>query len=222
MKKEISEEIENIKHIILIHGLYQNTLIMRVLGHRLEKLGYQIHYFKYPTLTTSFAKNVSSFCHYLENFSSPFAVIGHSLGSLIILKSLEKSIPQQLKRVIAITPPFHGSRIVQYLTEHNASFLIGKAQNILMPNYDRHWKFPIPLGIIAGTYNQGPTSLLLESMTDTIDKDSLTGDGTVYLDETKLTGYTDFTTLDRSHSMILFDPKTAILCDRFIKKSHFK
>lgn len=222
MKKEKYEDIEDIKDVILIHGLYQNTLIMRVLGYRLEKLGYQVHYFKYPTLITSFEKNVDSFCHYLENFSSPFAIIGHSLGSLIILKSLEKSIPQQLKRVIAITPPFHGSRVVQYLTEHNASFLIGKAQNILMPNYDRHWKFPIPLGIIAGTYNQGPTSLLLESMTDTIDKDSLTGDGTVYLDETKLTGYTDFTTLDRSHSMILFDPKIAILCDRFIKKSHFK
>lgn len=222
MKKEKYEDIEDIKDVILIHGLYQNTLIMRVLGYRLEKLGYQVHYFKYPTLITSFEKNVDSFCHYLERFSSPFAIIGHSLGSLIILKSLEKSISQQLKRVIAITPPFHGSRIVQYLTDHNASFLIGKSQNILLPNYNRYWKFPIPLGIIAGTHNQGPTSLLLESITDTIDKDSLVGDGTVYLDETKLEGYSDFITLNRSHSMILFDPKTASLCDLFIKYALFK
>lgn len=222
MKKEKYKDIEDIKDVILIHGLYQNTLIMKVLGYRLAKLGYQVHYFKYPTLITSFEKNVDSFCHYLVKFSSSFAIIGHSLGSLIILKALEKSVPQQLKRVITITPPFYGARIVQYLTDHNAAFLIGKSQNILLPNYNRQWKFPIPLGIIAGTHNQGPTSLLLESITDTIDKDSLIGDGTVYLDETKLEGYSDFITLNRSHSMILFDPRTASLCDHFIKNICFK
>lgn len=218
----MTKNTEKTNDIVLIHGLYQNTMIMRVLGCRLEKLGYQVHYFKYPTLTSTFEKNISSFCQYLKKFRSPFAIIGHSLGSLIILKSLEKSIPEHLKSVIAITPPFYGSRIVQYLTEHHASFLVGKSQKILMPNLDRQWQFSIPLGIIAGTYNQGPTSLLLESITDTIEKNSLTGDGTVYLDETKLEGYQDFVTLNRSHSMILFDPKIASLCDSFIQNSYFK
>ena len=216
------QKTEDINDIILIHGLYQNTLIMRVLGHRLKKLGYRVHYFKYPTLITTFEENISSFSLFLKKFHSPFAIIGHSLGSLIILKALEKWEPEQLKRVIAIAPPFHGSRIVQYLAAHNASFLLGKSQKALMPNFNRYWKFSIPLGIIAGTSNQGLTALLLESITGTIDKNALIGDGTVYLDETKLQGYTDFITLNRSHSMILFDSQTPLLCDLFIRKSYFR
>lgn len=210
------------KDIVIIHGLYQNSLVMKLLGKRLQALGYNIHYFDYPTLQQDLTHNVSSLKTYLAKIKQPFAIIGHSLGCILTLNTLtEKSFPL-LQSVIAITPPFLGSRIVKYLAEHQSGFLVGKAQNALIPKEDSlSWDFTIPLGIIAGTQNSGPTSLLLENLTNTIKKDSLISDGTVYLDETRIKGYTDLITLPKSHTMILFDPTLPQICHHFISHHYF-
>lgn len=210
--------------IILVHGLYQNSLVMKVLGQHLSKLGYTIHYFDYSTLKTPLSDNIKKFSIYLQQFQKPFSIIGHSLGCILTLHTLQSSPPPYLKSVIAITPPFHGSRIVEYLTKHHSGFLVGKAENALLPDKTSSttWNLSIPLGVIAGTQNTGPTSLLLESLTNTVEKNSLIGDGTVYLDETQISGFTDITTLPKSHTMILFDSKLPILCDRFIQNHHFE
>ncbi len=210
-------------NIVLIHGLYQNSFIMKPLGKRLKKIGYQIHYFDYPTLKQSLADNITSLTTYLQQFTEPFTIIGHSLGCVLTRYTLKQASFPKLTAVIAITPPFHGSRIVQYLSDHHSGFLIGKSETALMPNQQQsqHWDSPTPLGIIAGTQNKGPSSLLLEDLTNTIEKNSLLSDGTVYLDETKIAGFTDFITLHKSHTMILFDEQLPLLCDHFIRHHNF-
>ncbi|HIW06008.1 MAG TPA: alpha/beta hydrolase [Candidatus Ignatzschineria merdigallinarum] len=207
--------------VILIHGLYQNSLVMKILGKRLKKMGYQVHYFDYPTLKKALSNNVDLLTIYLEQFSEPFSIIAHSLGCILTLHALKKTTFPQLQSVIAITPPFHGSRIVKYLSDHYGSFLIGKSEEALTPNDNQLWDIPLPLGVIAGTQNYGPTSLLLEKLTNTVEKNSLLSDGTVYLDETEIIGSTDTTTLHKSHTMILFDPQLPILCDHFIHHHRF-
>ncbi len=208
--------------IILIHGLYQNNLIMKPLGNRLAALGYRLHYFNYPTLQKNLSDNTAALSDYLETFQHPYTIIAHSLGCILTFNTLKVHPSAQLQAVIAISPPFHGSRIVDYLAEHHSAFLVGKAKSALLPNQKaRYWNLPIPLGIIAGTQNSGPTAFLLENLTNTITKDTLVGDGTVYLDETILEGYTDLTTLPKSHTMILFDSQLPLLCDHFIRQHHF-
>lgn len=210
------------KDIVLVHGLYQNSLVMKLLGRRLNALGYKTHYFHYPTLKQDLSHNTSALKAYLREFKQPFVIIGHSLGCILTLNTLHQESFPLLQSVIAITPPFLGSRIVKYLLEHQSGFLIGKAQNALTPKDDSlSWDFSIPLGIIAGTQNTGPSALLLESLTNTIEKDSMISDGTVYLDETRIKGFTDFITLPKSHTMILFDPTLPQLCDHFIQHHHF-
>ncbi|MHC5225922.1 esterase/lipase family protein [Ignatzschineria sp. LJL83] len=210
------------KDIILIHGLYQNSLIVKVLGKRLKIQGYRVHYFDYPTLKKPLSDNVQSLSEYLQNFQEPFSIIAHSLGCLLTYHYLNLQIPSALQSVIAITPPFQGSRIVQFLKNHQSGFLVGKAKDSLLPLPSHiQWNFPIPLGIIAGTQNIGPSSLLLEKITNHIEKDSLVSDGTVYLDETQISGMADHTTLEKSHTMILFDPELPKLCDHFIKHHSF-
>lgn len=211
------------KDIILIHGLYQNSLVMKVLGRHLLKFNYNVHYFDYSTLRAPLSTNIEKLSKYLQQFRRPFAIIGHSLGCVLTLHALKKESFPQLKSVIAITPPFHGSRIVEYLTKHHSGFLVGKAEDTLRPNKNIaiSWDSLVPLGVIAGTQNIGPTALVLESFTNTIMKDSLIGDGTVYLDEANILGLTDITTLPKSHTMILFDSRLPILCDQFIKHHRF-
>lgn len=211
-----------IRDIVLIHGLYQNRFILKILGSRLEKLGYQVHYFDYPTLKAPIEKNVLALSNYLQNIESPFSIVAHSLGCLLTfhyLKTQPKNPPQS---VIAVTPPFQGSRIVEYLQKHQSGFLVGKAKDSLLPLPTHiQWNFPIPLGVIAGTQSSGPSTLLLETLTQHIQKDSLISDGTVYLDETIISGMSDHTTLEKSHTMILFDSELPKLCDHFIKHHSF-
>lgn len=210
------------KDIILVHGLYQTSFVMKVLGNRLASRGYRVHYFKYATLKKTLSTNVEAFLSFLESFNQPYAIIGHSLGCLLTLKALQKKSQAHLKAFIAITPPFKGARIVQYLAKHDSDFLVGKSAADLLPqNLDLRWDQSIPLGVIAGTDHSGPTVLLLERLTNTIPKNSLAGDGTVYLDETKIPGLTDFTALDKTHTMILFDKRLPILCDTFLQTGRF-
>ncbi len=211
-----------ISTIVLVHGLYQSSFIMKVLGRRLEKEGYTIIYFDYPTLRHDLSQNCRSFESFLKKISEPFAIISHSLGGLVTLNTLKAYMPQTLKKVIAITPPFHGSQIVRYLSSHHFGLLIGKSQSALQPGRQTlTWPFTIPLGVIAGTRALGPTSLLLEKLTNTIPEKKYPNDGTVYLKETQIEGITDFTTLDRSHTAILFDHRLPVLCDLFLKFNHF-
>lgn len=220
--------------LVLIHGLYQSPIVMKVLGNRLKTLGYEVLYFKYPTIQREFSENVADFAHFLQKVKTPYTIIGHSLGCLITKEALDTTVaisnkidsenqPSIPSSVIAITPPFKGSRIVGYLNDHHADFLVGKAVHALMPNpHSIHWEHPnIPLGVIAGTDHKGPSSLLLEKLTNTLQDDSILGDGTVYLDETEIDGKSDFYTLHQSHTKILFDPSLPDICDYFIKHGKF-
>lgn len=217
--------------IILIHGLYQNRYIMKTLGNRLAKLGYEIHYYDYPTLRNKIADNADAFAQYLTQIETPYTIIGHSLGCLVTYFAVRKLIeaPDSLHpqcilpySIIAITPPFKGSRIVEYLSENHSGFLVGKSEAILRPSDNiPAWNFPIPLGVIAGTHNSGPSALLLEKWANRLPKDSLTGDGTVYIDETKIAGIQDFITLPKTHTMILFDRDLPQLCHQFITTGFF-
>lgn len=226
------------KHtIVLIHGLYQNRLIMRTLGKRLERLNYNILFFDYSTLLNSMSENIENLRSFLKSKSvqSPYTLIGHSLGCLVSYYTIKTLYHANLQAplpdttyalpssVIAITPPFQGSRIVQYLDQKQSAFLVGKAKTVLLPEDSKlQWDFQIPLGVIAGTHNSGPSQLLLEKITQYLPEDTLISDGTVYLDETMISGLQDFITLPKSHTMILFDPKLPTLCDHFIRFGTFE
>ncbi len=228
---------ENQHTIILIHGLYQNRFIMKILGKRLEKLNYNVLFFDYPTLTQSTTHNVEAFVSFLSTIQTPYSIIGHSLGCLVTYYTFEHLSQNESAAttivlntiklpdsIIAITPPFQGARIVQYLAENHSGFLVGKAKEILSAHdqLPLQWQHDIPLGVIAGTDNHGPTTFLLERLMHVIPKDSLLSDGTVYLDEAMIEGAQDFITLPKSHTMILFDPNLPLLCDQFIRLGHFQ
>lgn len=217
-----SKDQTALQDLILIHGLYQNSWVMRILGRRLNQLGYQVHYFNYPTLRADMNDNIELFHQYLQTFTRSYAIIAHSLGGLITYQVAHQYQPIQLQKVITITPPFQGSDIAQYLVDHHADYLLGKAKTALLKRDDKlKWELStIPLGVIAGTQNIGPSHLLLEQIVKSHSNDELS-DGTVYLKETQIAGMTDFTTINRSHTMVLFDSRTPILCDHFLRHNAF-
>ncbi len=208
--------------LILIHGLYQNSWVMHMLGERLNQLGYQVHYFDYPTLRADINDNVELFHQYLQSFARSYAIIAHSLGGLITYHVAHQYQPTLLQKVIAITPPFQGSDIAQYLVDHHADYLLGKAKTALLKRDDKlKWELStIPLGVIAGTQNMGPSRLLLEQIVKSHSNNE-PSDGTVYLKETQIEGMTDFITINRSHTMILFDNRIPLLCDHFLRYNSF-
>lgn len=228
--------------IILIHGLYQNSFIMRTLGKRLEKLHYTVRFFDYATLRKSTSENAHDLLLFLATIQTPYSIIGHSLGCLVTYHAMQQLLKSPVNTVanrnvkcesgsnspiiptaiIAITPPFQGVRIVQYLDEIHSAFLVGKAKQTLSSQPETIcWEHDIPLGVIAGTNNSGPSAMLLEKITHKVSEDSLQGDGTVYLDEATIPGAQDFITLPKSHTMILFDPSLPTLCDHFIRFGDF-
>ncbi|GHA01576.1 hypothetical protein DC083_03675 [Ignatzschineria ureiclastica] len=217
-----SKDHTALQDLILIHGLYQNSWVMRILGKRLNQLGYRVYYFDYPTLRADMNDNIELFHQYLQTFTKPYAIITHSLGGLITYQLAHQYQPTLLQKVIAITPPFQGSDIAQYLVDHHADYLLGKAKTALLKRNNKlKWELStIPLGVIAGTQNIGPSHLLLEQIVRSHSHDE-PSDGTVYLKETQIEGMTDFITINRSHTMILFDNRIPLLCDHFLRYNSF-
>ena len=71
---------------LLIHGFLGNSYVMQLLALRLRTSGYTVVFYDYPMypsmedLTTNFLKKVEE--------EKPYAVIGHSLGGVMIAKQL--------------------------------------------------------------------------------------------------------------------------------------
>lgn len=183
-----------VSKVVVLHGLYMSGLVMHPLCRRLNKQGYATLNLSYNTLSP----DLDTICDRIDAFiaGEPTAFVCHSMGGLIARRYLERGSAQSrwVDPVITLGTPHQGSSLAQ---EINSSKLKGMLKNsidyLLADN--RHWPFEARLYSIAGDLPVGLMPLLSPRSES---------DGTVLIDETRVTGMTEHKVFPLSHTSLIY------------------
>jgi pimeloyl-ACP methyl ester carboxylesterase len=205
--------------VVLLHGIANIPLSMKYLENSLEKAGYQVHNLGYASTGVPIEEAAARIRETVLAINGVKRIhfVGHSMGNLLIRIILADDLPG-LGRVVMIAPPNQGSFMAQRLEDLDIyRWIFGPAgQQLPAGNKAFFDKLPVPdceFGIIAGGRGtEGGYNPLLEG----------DNDGTVRVEETKLAGAADFTLVNNTHTLILFDPETVEQTIHFLKNGKFK
>lgn len=184
----------NIKHVIVLHGLYMSGLVMRPLCSRLKESGVKVLNLTYNTLDP----NRETIFAQIDEFTAgkPSALVCHSMGGLIARAYLEANsqASQNVTKVVTLGTPHTGSHIAEKMQQKGfESFLKNSVEFLLSKNND--WPFKAKLYSIAGDLPIGLMPLIVKGSQS---------DGTVLLDETKLKGMAEHKVFHLSHTSMIY------------------
>jgi triacylglycerol lipase len=194
----------NGESVVVLHGLARSSSSMSRMAHALEKDGYHVCNISYPSrkhsievLAAEFVAPAVRAC--LSNATDTPHFVTHSLGGVIV-RQLAKSAPDlRIGRVVMLSPPNHGSEVVDKLGKLSLFRLINGPAGLQLAT--REESVPQSLGpasfdvgIMTGRWTINPILSLLIPGTD---------DGKVSLESARLEGMTDFCVIPSSHPFIM-------------------
>ena len=143
-------------NIILIHGQGRSPLSMGLLGWRLSRQWYTVHYFGYASYFQMFDDIVARFVRTIRNDigDEPYAIISHSLGGIVAraaLPALTENLPRHL---VMLAPPNQPARIAKLMRSNAVYRWITWDCGQKLADDDFYANLPIPAvptTIIAGT-----------------------------------------------------------------------
>ena len=143
-------------------------------------------------------------------------LVGHSLGGIVIYRTLERFADLPPGRVVFLGTPSVASRAA--IGAHDrlrwAAKLLGTCvAEELLTTRDRRWQIDRDLGIVAGTRRMG-----LGQYFARLDGEN---DGTVSVNEARLPGATAFITQPVSHMGLLLSARVARETGAFLKEGRF-
>ena len=190
--------------VILLHGMGRTWMSMAVLGLRLRRAGYEVHWFGYSPRKSTLDELTRRLRKLVENeVKSPYYhFIGHSLGNIIVRNGFQEGYRTGLKRIVMLAPPngpaalastMRHLRLYQWLTGDSGQKLGDDEFYRTLPVPD------VEFGVIAG--NHGHRVGFHDA-----------NDGVVRVENTKLDGMRDWVEVERTHTFIMYSAETFDLC----------
>lgn len=188
---------------------------MGLLAARLTRAGYVPQLFAYRGRSPLEA-NVSRFARFVrETFGGrPAHFIGHSLGGVLVLESLNRHADIPVASAVLLGAPVRGCLAGRRLGSARMGRWMMGACGDLCPERDAVWKREAPLGVVAGTLPMGLGRAL----------GRLPGpnDGVVCVEETLVDGMTASSLVPLGHSMLIFSDAVGKRVERFFASGHFE
>jgi len=206
--------------VVLLHGLAQSDLSMRLLAMRVRSAGFRVHALRYestrkepPALVQDLAGELTECCAEAPRLH----FVTHSLGGLLLRAYLaERELPN-LGRVVMLAPPNHGSELIDRVAGWWVlRMLFGPIAPQLgtspesLPNRLPPADFEV--GVIAGTRSLNPLGAWLIPSEN---------DGSVSVASARLDGMRDFVTVPVSHTLILLSSAAARQTVAFLADGRF-
>ncbi|MDN3454054.1 MULTISPECIES: alpha/beta fold hydrolase [unclassified Psychrobacter] len=217
--------------VILIHGLHQTAWIMRPLAKRLQAAGFDTHQYGYRSMRDGIQTNSARLNSWLEinhHPDQPIDLVGHSLGGLIIRDFIAHYPQWKIGRCVTLGTPHNGSISGDYIWRL-APAIVGKSYEQALDGTVAPLPTHITLGVIAGNKAQGLGQPILayhnrklRKADKPLSKEQLAHDGTVYVEETKLTTATDHIIMPVSHTGMLVNKEVAKQAIYFLKHGKFE
>jgi triacylglycerol esterase/lipase EstA (alpha/beta hydrolase family) len=181
---------------------------MRLLGHRLEREGFETRAFGYRTVRHDLATHAADLRDFIRKRTTErIDLVGHSLGGLVILQMLDEYDDLPPGRVVLLGSPVHGSGVAREVAKQPLlSPLIGEARSALDAGFSQAPEGR-ETGVIAGTRSIG-IGRILGSM-------EKPNDGTVTVAECRLSGAVEHH-LPVTHTGLLTAPAVARAVSAFL------
>jgi pimeloyl-ACP methyl ester carboxylesterase len=219
-----SKEIDIRECVILVHGLGRSHRSMGEMQSRLLEAGYITVNLDYPSRSKTIEQIVAE--HMPEaleqcrlHAADKIHFVTHSMGGIIVRKTIRDNRPEQLGRVVMLSPPNRGSAVVDALKDSwYFRWFNGPAGQQLttspesMPNALGPVDYPV--GIITGNDPAFFDSWFITFIPEE-------SDGKVGVTRTKLEGMTDFLVVPESHTYIMYSELVQDETIHFLKSGIF-
>ena len=207
--------------VVLLHGLGRTSKSMNYMQGRLTEAGYHVFNYDYESRKNEIDSLVTDLQQYLQTCcsqkKSDLHFVTHSLGGILVRALIAREKPENLGRVVMLSPPNKGSETVDLLKDYSLfKKIFGPASMDLgtdpesFPN--RLGPADFELGIITGDRTIDPISSWIIPGVD---------DGKVAVEHTKLEGMTDFLVVNVSHAYIMENPEVVLEVINFLKNGRF-
>jgi len=203
--------------VVLVHGLWVHGIAMALLRRRLERGGYRVFAYSYPTTRLTFAENVARLARYCREVGALRShFIGHSLGGLIVLRMVGERADVVAGRVILAGTPVAGSHAARRLARlPGGRAVLGRSMVEWMEPGQRIDANGCEIGVIAGRMPVGAGRIVAPDL-------PTPHDGAVSVEETRLPAMKDHIVLNVSHSGMLVSRAVAHQIDEFLRHGVFE
>ena len=198
----------------MVHGLWVNSMLMRLLGYRIRHCGFDVAYFSYDSVRATLEQNAARLSRFAAALSANTVHwVGHSLGGIVILKMLEQCPEPRTGRIVLMGSPSAGSYAARALAKTAAGrWLLGRSTPLVETKATPHVKHA--LGVIAGSRGLGVGRIMLPGL-------PRPNDGVVTVEETRVPGMQEHIVLRVSHSGMLVSSGAANQVCAFLKNGRF-
>lgn len=212
--------------VVLLHGLARSASAMQPMADALAADGYHVCNVDYPSrqhaveaLAADFVLPAIRNC--FPDPALPIHFVTHSMGGIVVRQLAASGAVAHFGRVVSLSPPNHGSEVVDtlgswWLTAGVFKAINGPAGSQLGTAADalpqRLGAAPFELGVLTGTRS---INLLLSLL--------ITGenDGKVSVMSAQLQGMRDFMTLPVSHPFIMGNDEAIAQTLHFLRNGAF-
>ena len=213
---------EKIGQVVLLHGIARSSASMEKIADALSAQSYRVLNVDYPSTEHSLLDLVETIHPKIADFNRsknlPLHIVTYSMGGLVCRGWIEKHRPENLGRVVMLSPPNRGSEMADFLKDN---FLFQKfygpaGQQLGTDQQNLHsflGKVDFELGVIAGDRSIDPLGSYLIPGAD---------DGKVSVERTKLEGMQDHIVLHATHTFIMKNAAAIAQTLYFLREGKFK
>lgn len=203
------------RDVVLAPGLWMPAMAMTLLAARLTRSGYVPHVFAYRG-RSPLEGNVGRLARFAHETlgGRPAHFIGHSLGGVLVLQTLNTYDDLPVASAILLAAPVRGCLAGRRLASARVGRWMMGACGELWHEREARWQRTAPLGVIAGTLAVGLGRAL----------GGLPGpsDGVVRVDETTVEGMTARALVPLGHSLLIVSGAVGRLVERFMSAGRFE
>lgn len=205
------------EHIILLHGLWMRGFALAMLQRRLSEDGFSVQRFDYLSVAATEQRIIDRLRAQMAELAGGGAavhLVGHSLGGLLALRACEAAPALPAGRIVCLGSPLMGSAAARSFAAwgHGSKVLLGHNGELLQRGFSR-WDGAREVGMIAGRQPLGLGAILGH-----LDGEH---DGTVAVEETRLSGLADHCVVESNHMSMLFSADVAQRVGWFLRTGHF-
>ena len=180
---------------------------------RLQRAGFAVDLFDYASVFRDPEISIERLTARVQAARGPVHFVGHSLGGLIALQTLQRAPQLTQGRVVCLGVPLRGSAAARGVARlPGGSLIIGKSLEILRNGIER-WEGQQAVGAIAGRLPIG-FGVAMRALASP-------HDGTVSVAETELPGLTDHIVVPATHTGLLFSQQAADQTITFLRGARF-
>jgi pimeloyl-ACP methyl ester carboxylesterase len=203
--------------VVLVHGLWMHGIAMSLMRRRLERDGYRVFAYSYPSVRLAFAENTARLAQYLRDVGALRAhFVAHSLGGLIALRMIEEASDVVPGRVVLAGTPVGGSHAARSLVRlPGGRVLLGRNMSEWMEAGRFKCAAGCEIGVIAGCLPVGAARIVAPDL-------PAPHDGAVSVEETRLPGMRDHIVLNVSHSGMLLSRAVRHQIGAFLESGAFE